>query len=151
MRTLTATLLVAGVAVLAASRLPAADSDRPASLYQRLGGRPAIEAVVDDLVSRILADDRVNTYFAHAGSSREAADAYKSKLADFICQATGGPCKYMGADITAAHQGRGITNAAFDAVVSDLVATLDKLQVPEREKNQVLALLGPMRTAVVAK
>lgn len=104
----------------------------PRQLYERLGGMPAIHAVVDDLVTRILADERVNNWFAHAGSSPEMAAAYKAKLADFLCQGTGGPCRYAGADITTAHKGRGITEEAFNAVVEDLGATLDKFHVPMR-------------------
>lgn len=149
MKTLTATILAAGIAAYAVSSLPAADSDKPASLYQRLGGMPAIQAVVDDFVGRILADERVNKFFAHAASDPENARAYKAKLADFICQGTGGPCKYTGANMFAAHKGRGVTEAAFNAVVSDLVETLDKLQVPEKEKSQLLGILGPMKPAIV--
>ncbi|HLK66927.1 MAG TPA: group 1 truncated hemoglobin [Bryobacteraceae bacterium] len=141
--------IVAGIAFWSGTALYAADNDKTGNLYQRLGGMPAIQAVVDDLVTRILADERVNRYFAHAGADPENARAYKAKLADFICQATGGPCKYAGADMVTAHAGRGITEDAFNAVVSDLVATLDKLQVPEKEKNQLLGLLGPMKAAIV--
>jgi len=110
---------------------------------------PAIRAVVDDLVSRILADQRVNRWFAHAASDPEEAAAYKSKLADFLCQGTGGPCKYTGASMTAAHQGRGVTAEAFQAVVEDLVATLAKLHVPEKEKSELLGILAPLKSAIV--
>ena len=119
------------------------------SLYQRLGGMPAIRAVVDDLVTRILADDRVNKWFAHAAADPNVAVAYKAGLADFLCQGTGGPCKYAGPDLVAAHKGRGITEEAFQAVVEDLVATLDKLNVPGKEKTDVLNLLSPMKAAIV--
>lgn len=139
--------LAAGLAAIAGFGSAAAETH--ASLYDRLGGMPAIHAVVDDLVTRILADTRVNKWFAHAGSSPEMAAAYKAKLADFLCQGTGGPCRYEGADITAAHKGRGITEEAFSAVVEDLVATLDKFHVPEKEKADLLNILGPMKTAVV--
>ena len=120
-----------------------------ASLYQRLGGMPAIQAVLDDFVTRILADERVNKWFAHAASDPENAKAYKAKLADFICQGTGGPCKYAGADMLSAHKGRGVTDDAFNAVVSDLIATLDKFKVPEKEKSQLLGILGPMKSGIV--
>jgi len=119
------------------------------SLYDRLGGMPAVQAVVDDLVTRVLADSRVNKWFAHAASDPAAAAAYKSGLADFLCQATGGHCKYNGPDLMAAHKGRGITEEAFQAVVEDLVATLDKLKVPAQEKTDLLALLSPIKPAVV--
>jgi len=122
-----------------------------ASLYQRLGGMPAIQAVVDDLASRLLADPRVNQWFAHAASSDQYTAAYKSKLADFICQGTGGPCRYTGQDLVQAHKGRGITGQAFDAVVEDLTATLDKLGVGAKEKSDLLNILAPMKAGIVEK
>ena len=140
--------IILAMAVCTRSAMAAADGE-PANLYQRLGGMPAIQAVVDDFVGRILADDRVNRWFAHAASDPANARAYKTKLADFICQGTGGPCKYTGADMFAAHKGRGVTDDAFNAVVSDLVATLEKFNVPEREKGQLLAILAPMKPAIV--
>jgi hemoglobin len=127
----------------------AAETDRQGTLFQRLGGQPAVTAVVDDFVTRILADNRVNKWFAHAAEDPARAAAYKQMLGDFVCQATGGPCKYKGMDMSAAHKGRGITGPAFDAVVEDLVATLNKFNVPEREKRDLLALLGPLKSAVV--
>jgi hemoglobin len=95
------------------------------SLYDRLGGRPAVEAVANGLVDRILADKRINKWFTHAASSPENTKAYKAKLADFICVSIGGPCKYTGMDMVTAHKGRGVTSEAFDAVAQDLAAQLD--------------------------
>ena len=127
----------------------AASSEK--TLYERLGGRPAIQAVANELVDSILADSRVNPWFAHAAASPQNTAAYKAKLADFLCQSTQGPCKYAGLDMTAAHKGRAVTSAAFDAVVQDLIAVLEKLKVPSKEKNDVLALLAPLRTVIVQK
>ena len=118
-------------------------------MYERLGGMPAIRAVVDDLVVRILGDARVSQWFAHAAADPERATAYKARLADFVCQATGGPCKYAGMDMITAHKGRGVTVEAFNSVVEDLAATLDKLKVPEKERQQLLGLLAPLKAAVV--
>jgi hemoglobin len=143
------TIAALTLAACTAVNLGAAEEDKPASLFARLGGMPAVNAVVDDFVARILADERVNKWFAHAASDPENARAYKAKLADFICQGTGGPCKYTGADMISAHRGRGVTEEAFNAVVGDLIATLDKLKVPEKEKGQVLGILGPMKPAIV--
>jgi hemoglobin len=116
------------------------------SLYERLGGKDAITAVVDDFVSRVAEDKRINGFFAKANVPR-----LKMMLVDQICEATGGPCKYTGRDMKAAHKGMGITNADFDALVGDLVATLDKFKVGEREKQELLAALGPMRKDIVEK
>ena len=56
------------------------------TLYERLGGRPAIEAVVDDFVARVAADERINKFFADADIPR-----LKKNLADQISEAAGGP------------------------------------------------------------
>ena len=69
--------------------------------------------------------------------------------ADLVCQASGGPCIYRGKEMKAAHAGMGISNAEFDAVVDDLVQTINKYKVGEREKNELLSLLAPMRTQIV--
>jgi hemoglobin len=113
-----------GLAMTLAMVSSLAATEAHASLYERLGGMPAIRAVVDDYFVRIMADERVNKWFAHAASDPERAALYKSKLADFLCQGTGGPCKYTGPDMHTAHQGRGVTEEAFDALVEDLVAAL---------------------------
>ena len=141
------TILAAALTVGIASGQTAAVTR--ATLYDRLGGMPAIRAVVDDFVGRILADERVNRWFAHAASDPANMEAYKAKLADFVCQGTGGPCKYAGADMVTAHKGRGVTEEAFQAVVEDLVATLEKLKVPDTEKSDLLGLLAPMKPAIV--
>jgi hemoglobin len=116
------------------------------SLYERLGGKEAITAVVDDFVARVAADNRINKFFAKADVPR-----LKTQLVNQICEASGGPCKYTGADMKTAHRGMGITSAAFDALVGDLVATLDKFKVGEREKNELLGVLGPMKKDIVEK
>ena len=114
------------------------------SLYERLGGKKAITAVVDDFVGRVAADKRINGFFAGANVPR-----LKMTLVDQICEATGGPCKYTGRDMKSTHQGMGITNADFDALVGDLVASLDKFKVGQREKQELLAALSPMRKNIV--
>ena len=68
--------------------------------------------------------------------------AFKAKLVDQICEASGGPCKYTGKDMKTAHAGMGITDADFNALVEDLVATLDKFKVPEKEKGELLGRFG---------
>ena len=116
------------------------------SLYDRLGGKTAITAVVDDFVGRVAADTRINGKFANANIPR-----LKSMLVDQICQASGGPCTYTGRDMKSTHAGMGVSSSDFDALVGDLVATLNKFKVPEREKNELLGALGPMKGDIVEK
>ena len=114
------------------------------SLYQRLGEKPAITAVVDQFIANVAADDRINGFFAGADIPR-----LKMMLVDQICEATGGPCVYKGGDMKSVHEGMGVTDADFDALVGDLVAALDQFNVPEQEKNELLGALGGMRGDIV--
>jgi hemoglobin len=115
-----------------------------ATLYERLGGLDAIEAVVDSFVARCAGDDRINGKFARTDIPR-----LKKMLVDQVCEATGGPCTYAGRDMRTTHDGMGVTAGEFDALVEDLVATLDEFDVPKAEQDELLALLGPMRSDIV--
>ena len=114
------------------------------SLYDRLGGKPAITAVVEDFVARVAADTRINGKFANANIPR-----LKMQLVEQICQASGGPFTYNGRDMKTTHAGMGISGDDFDALVGDLVATLNTFKVGEREKNELLGALGPMKKDIV--
>jgi len=113
-------------------------------LYDRLGGKDAITAVVDDFVGNVAADSRINGRFAKTDISR-----LKAMLVAQICAGTGGPCTYTGRDMRAAHAGMNVGEGEFGALVEDLVKTLDKFKVPAQEKSDLLAVLGPMKGDVV--
>jgi hemoglobin len=115
-----------------------------ASLYERLGGLEAIRAVVDSLVARCAGDDRINAKFARSDVPR-----LKKMLVDQVCEATGGSCTYTGRPMRETHDGMGVTAGEFDALVEDLVATLDEFDVPKTEQDELLALLAPMRDEIV--
>jgi len=70
---------------------------------------------------------------------------------DQICEASGGPCKYTGQNMKDAHRGMGVNGPAFDALVEDLVKTLDKFKAPEKEKGELLSVLGPMKKDIVER
>lgn len=121
------------------------------SLYDRLGGKAAIVAVVDDFVANVAADTRINKFFAQTAADTVRLAAFKSKLVDQICEAAGGPCKYTGRDMKTAHAGMGVSNADFNALVDDLTKTLTKFKVGKAEQDQLLGVLGPMRALIVEK
>ena len=116
------------------------------SLYDRLGGYPAITAVVDDFVANVAADKRINKFFANANIPR-----LKGRLSDQLCQASGGPCYYAGADMKTAHAGMGIRNKDFDALVQNLVKSLNKFKVPKAEQQEIASVLLPMRKDIVTR
>ena len=116
------------------------------SLYERLGGKEAITAVVDDFVANVAADNRINGFFAKTNIPR-----LKANLVDQICQATGGPCTYTGRDMKTAHKGMGITDANFNALVEDLQKSLNKFKVPEKEQGELLGILGSLKPQIVGQ
>ena len=115
-----------------------------ASLYERLGGHDAITAVIDSFVACCAGDNRINPKFERTDVPR-----LKKMLVDQVCEATGGPCTYTGRTMRETHDGMGVTAGEFDALVEDLVATLDEFDVPEAEQDELLALLAPMRDEIV--
>jgi hemoglobin len=114
------------------------------TLYERLGGKDAITAVVDDFVARCAADARINGKFARTDVAR-----LKSMLVDQVCMASGGPCVYEGRDMRETHDGMSVTAGEFDALVEDLVATLNQVGVAKGEQDELLAVLGPLRADIV--
>jgi hemoglobin len=123
-----------------------AEGSKGKSLYERLGGKDAITAVVNKFVTKVGADKRINGYFASTDLTK-----LKMHLVNQICEASGGPCKYTGRTMKQTHAGMGVTDAAFGALVEDLVAALDHHKVGKTEKDDLLAVLGPMKGDIVEK
>jgi len=121
------------------------------SLYQRLGGKKGIKSVVNDFATRCAADQRISSYFAQTVADPKRLADFKQKLADQICEAAGGPCKYTGKDMKSAHKGMGVTSDAFNYLVEDLATTLGKLKVGPNEQNELIGLLAPMKADIVEK
>jgi len=121
------------------------------TLYSRLGGKKAITAVVDQFVTNCATDTRINKFFADTAKDKNRLAKFKTNLVNQICQASGGPCKYMGKSMKEAHKGMGITDADFNALVDDLVKALDKFHVGETEKKELLGALGPMKGDIVGQ
>lgn len=126
-------------------------SSKKKSLYVRLGGKKAITAVVDEFVNNVAADTRINKFFEKTVADPKRAQALKDNLVAQICEASGGSCKYKGLDMVTAHKGMNISDADFGALVEDLVKALDKFNVPEAEKNELLGALGGMKDQIVGK
>ena len=139
-------LLCALVFVAGCAASNANTKDPNASLYDRLGKKEAITAVVDDFVANVAADTRIN-----AGFAKTDVPHFKQMLVEQICQASGGPCTYTGKDMKTAHRGLGISTADFNALVEGLVGSLDKFKVNAADKKQVLGVLGPMQGQIVEK
>ncbi len=114
------------------------------SLYERLGRIESIGVVVEDFRDRVARDDRINQKFARTDLGR-----LTRMLIDQVCQAAGGPCTYTGRSMKDAHAGMGVTSGEFDALVGDLVATLNQFRVGKTEQGELLGVLGPLKPDIV--
>ncbi len=135
--------VVLGLCLLTALSVSALAQEKK-SLYDRLGGQPAVSAVVDEFAKNVLGDDRINKKFAKSDATRLVTN-----LKAFVCFATGGPCKYEGKSMEDSHKNMGVTEGEFNALVEDLVKALDKFNVPAAEKNELLGALGPLKGQIV--
>ena len=114
------------------------------SLYERLGGINAITAVVENFRDRVAGDTRINQKFAQTDLVR-----LRKMLIDQVCEAAGGPCRYTGRSMKDAHKGMKVTSGEFDALVQDFVVTLNHFKVGKKEQDEVLGVLGPLKTDIV--
>jgi truncated hemoglobin YjbI len=120
-----------GALALASPRAVRADEQ---SLYDRLGGLPAITKLVDEFVNRVAADKRVNARFTGTDLGH-----FKAMLVEQLCQSTGGPCRYSGKDMRAAHAGMNITQAEYDDVTEDLKGAFEALHIAPDIRQTLLA------------
>ena len=117
------------------------------SLYKRLGGYDAIAAVTDDFLGRLINDPKETRFFT--GLSADSKIKVRQHVVDFLCNATGGPCKYTGRDMTTAHAGLGITEEDWTITVKALGETLNKFKVPAREQQDVVTAVAGLKSQIV--
>ena len=108
---------------------------REDSLYQKLGGKAAMEAAVDAFYVKVLADDRVKHFFDDVNMNKQ-----RGKQKAFLSAAFGGPLPWTGKDMRKAHEGMGLTEAHFNAIAENLVATLKDLKISQELIDQVVAV-----------
>ncbi len=135
------------------------------SLFDRLGGEKGVTAIVDNFTPRLLQDPRVNWdrkgvkrsgLFHHGPSvtwnpTPDAVAKLKQHMIEFLELATGGPAHYQGREIESVHAGMAISNAEFDAVVGDIKASLDNLQIANQEQKELLAIIESTRPEIVTQ
>lgn len=137
------------VGLLASSSLCIAASPRATgepSLYERMGGAPTVAAVVDELIDRTSGDPKLKRSFDGV-----SLDHVKKMLTEQLCSLTGGGCTYSGDSMKDVHAGHGIDQAEFYGMVEILRDTLRRHGVALRERNELLAILAPMKRDVVER
>lgn len=114
------------------------------SLYERLGGTEGITKIANDLVDIHLANPRIAPRYANSD-----VDAVKHGAATFFITGTGGPTVYQGKDMLATHKGMNIDGDEFLAVLDDALAALEKNDIGQREKEEVLYIFYSLKSEIV--
>ena len=120
------------------------------SLYERLGGVYLIATVVDDFIERLLVNDTLNANpNIYAARARVPKAGLKFQVTVLVCQVTGGPEKYTGRSMLAAHKHLDITEKEWQAMRADFKKTLDKFKVPEKEQQELFAIVESTKKDIV--
>ncbi|HWI57300.1 MAG TPA: group 1 truncated hemoglobin [Bacillota bacterium] len=143
-----------------------AQAEGELTLFDRLGGERGLTAIVEDFTQRLLQDPRVN--WERKGVTRggfsfhrnrpvtwnptaQNVAALKKHMVEFLALATGGPAHYTGKEIQAAHAEMHLTNPEFDAAIGDIKASLDTLRIPDKEQQELLAIIESTRPQIVTE
>ena len=117
------------------------------SLYERLGGYDAIAAVASDLLPRVQTDSRLARFWQNRGEGGLRRE--KQLLIDFLCASAGGPLYYTGRDMKISHKGMKISEGDWSAFLGHLNATLSAFNVPQVERNEVVAFIESTKGDIV--
>ncbi len=118
--------------------------DRENSLYHKLGGKDAVDAVIELFYVKMLADDRVKDVFKDVSMKRQ-----RRKQKEFLAAAFGGPIPWTGSDLRSAHQDLELTEAHFQATAGNLQKSLEESKVPKELIDQVMAIVASAHDAVL--
>jgi hemoglobin len=122
-------------------------SDGQKSLYERLGGYDAINAVANDLLPRLQGDPQLGRFWAHRGE--DGVKREKQLLVDFLCSCAGGPVYYRGRDMALCHRGMRISESDWNTFLGHAAATLSKFRVPDAEQREVVAFVQSLKQDIV--
>lgn len=114
------------------------------SLFERIGGMPAVNAAVDIFYAKVITDLRVGHFFRHLDMKTQSA-----KLKAFLAYAFGAPLHYDGKSMAAAHQHLRITEMHFNAVAGHLVSTLQELNVASELIDEVVNIAMSVKSDIV--
>ena len=113
-------------------------------LYKAFGEKAGLVALMDDFMTRLLADPRTGPHFAPSNQQR-----VKEQLVDQLCSLAGGPCVYEGADMKSSHANLEIKKSDFHALVEVLQSAMDAKGIPFKKQGEMLALLAPINRDII--
>ncbi|MEK6476485.1 group 1 truncated hemoglobin [Catalinimonas sp. 4WD22] len=119
------------------------------SLYERLGGRKGITALIDDIVEAHMQNPLIQVRFLPYKEDPENLKKIKGHLVEFFCAGSGGEEAYTGRDMETTHRGMNISEAEYMAATDDIMKTLDKHNIDEESKKDVLAIAYSLKEQIM--
>jgi hemoglobin len=148
MNAILATVATAAFALVTA--LPACAQQ--ASLYERLGGLKGVALVTDDFIDRLVASETLNRNPAlNSGRKSSPAPYLKLQVAQLVCEATSGPCKYTGKDMKSSHAHLNISEAEWGVMAAEFKKSLDRFKVPAAEQQELFDIIGKTKADIVVR
>ncbi len=117
------------------------------SLYERLGGYDGITAVVEEFMSRLKGDVQLGRFWQNRGDDGIARE--NQLLIDFLCSNAGGAVYYTGRDMKTAHKGMKISESDWSILIGHCAATMEAVEVSEKECDEVVAFLSSFKNEIV--
>ena len=117
------------------------------SLYERLGGYDGITVFVNDLLPRLKGDSQLGRFWQNRGDDGVARE--KQLLIDYLCSSAGGPMYYTGRDMKISHKGMRISEDDWSIFLQHAGATMDALQIPRQEYDDVVAFVLSLKGDIV--
>ena len=136
--------LLGGMTAAQAQTAPAQPMMKSDALYRALGEKPGLVKLMDDFMTRLVANPRTGPFFGPANQQH-----IKEELVEQFCQLSGGPCVYKGVDMKTIHASMDVNKGDFNALVEELQHAMDAQGIPFRAQNQLLALLAPMHRDII--
>ncbi len=113
------------------------------NLFQRLGGATGVAEVVEDMYRRILDDPELAPFFEHVEMDRLRRMQYQ-----FMASALDGPETYTGAELTAIHRGRGITEHHFSKFCGHFADAIEERGASQRDIDMALGRLATYKDKI---
>ena len=117
------------------------------TLYERLGGYDGVTTFVNNLLPRLQADLELGRFWQNRGA--DGIEREKQLLIDYLCANAGGPIYYTGRDMKLSHVGMNISARDWEIFFSHAGATMQALNIPQRECDEVVAFVSGLMGDIV--
>ena len=137
--------VVEAIADAAVPEPPEAAPPEPKSLFECIGGKEALKGIFDTFVKNVQGDKKVSKIF----SKTLKLDPFKEMLSEYLCEKSGGECKYSGKPFKDAFKGLKVTEEQWNAMLEDLKAAMDEKKVGDAEQGDLVSLMAPLKDEIV--